>query len=930
MIRSLRTVFSFLLSLLAVLSLSAQDRLSQIERQLRQAPVQEKIYVHMDNTCYFKGDTIWYKAYVVRADSLTYTDMSRITYVELLTPDGMVVERQQIVTSPQGWTCGNFVLQDSLYSGYFELRAYTRWMLNFRVTHRNYNYFDRLAFYDKQMADDFFRDYGTLYSRVFPVYERPTMPGAYDEKYVVSRPKMRLDKELKERLHVTFYPEGGHLIAGSRCRVAFEACDEEGQQVQTEGLLGDMPIRTEHQGRGVFTVDVPERGRLRAEFSHEGKDYRFSLPDVEERGCALMLDEGGDGSQVTAALTLRGVADREVAVAVLCRGVLKVFRRVTPDGQGRCTVNIDKAELPTGVCDLIVIDGNGQPLADRLFFVNHHDYAASGSISVSGLESEYQPLEQTTVTLQAPPGTNHLSVAIRDGATDDPTYDTGNIMTDLLLSSELQGFIPHADYYFESDDTTHRRHLDLLMMVQGWRRYDYHELTDPELLRYQPETAQTVVGGVYPYQSDEDFSDLTIDNLDRLIKKDEKPLAEDATTTYLDATETDSAPTDEEDSGSEDYSVEPLPFDDVGNYLRKQGRMKREVMLRAELAMGNDVPEVEMLTHDGGRFEFSVPPFYGDAVLFMMACNVDDKEAKLNKYREENWNDEKSVANYYVKRDLFFPIFPKKYSYYQSHQPEYEGLDDVFSGMPLPGVDSISKMDRTLRNVTVKAHRCRSLHAVDYSKPAYVIDTHEIYNLGIDYGLSTGYYRVGRLPQIVARMLLGTIRSYGNYQNFCVRAQVDGYTFYRDYFSMRDDGNPYRSEALIVSSLALKRQDKIRVYTDLEPRNPDLPRTRSDYQPDVQLDFKLVPDGGVRPTNRDRRLVLHGFTMPDHFYHRDYSHRPAPAQVKDYRRTLYWNPNAPLDKDGRFTATFYNNNKTTRMRVSAAGLTGNGQPVFCK
>ena len=70
--------------------------------------------------------------------------------------------------------------------------------------------------------------------------------------------------------------------------------------------------------------------------------------------------------------------------------------------------------------------------------------------------------------------------------------------------------------------------------------------------------------------------------------------------------------------------------------------------------------------------------------------------------------------------------------------------------------------------------------------------------------------------------------------------------------------------------------------------------------------------------------------MPDHFYHSDYSHRPAPAQVKDYRRTLYWNPNAPLDKDGRFTATFYNNNKTTRMRVSAAGLTGNGQPVFCK
>ena len=30
--------------------------------------VQEKVYVHTDNQCYFVGDTLWYKAYVVRAD----------------------------------------------------------------------------------------------------------------------------------------------------------------------------------------------------------------------------------------------------------------------------------------------------------------------------------------------------------------------------------------------------------------------------------------------------------------------------------------------------------------------------------------------------------------------------------------------------------------------------------------------------------------------------------------------------------------------------------------------------------------------------------------------------------------------------------------------------------------------------------------------
>ncbi|MBQ8283274.1 MAG: hypothetical protein IJZ01_06910, partial [Paraprevotella sp.] len=57
---------------------------------------QEKVYLHLDNTCYFVGDTIWYKGYVTRSDKGTLTDLSKILYVELLTPDGYLVERQQL------------------------------------------------------------------------------------------------------------------------------------------------------------------------------------------------------------------------------------------------------------------------------------------------------------------------------------------------------------------------------------------------------------------------------------------------------------------------------------------------------------------------------------------------------------------------------------------------------------------------------------------------------------------------------------------------------------------------------------------------------------------------------------------------------------------------------------------------------------------
>jgi hypothetical protein len=98
--------------------------------------------------------------------------------------------------------------------------------------------------------------------------------------------------------------------------------------------------------------------------------------------------------------------------------------------------------------------------------------------------------------------------------------------------------------------------------------------------------------------------------------------------------------------------------------------------------------------------------------------------------------------------------------------------------------------------------------------------------------------------------------------------------------------------------------------------------------PDVTLDFMLFEGGGKTYTYRDRRLVLPGMYAPDDFYHPDYSKRPLPDSLKDYRRTLYWNPNAQLDENGSFSCTFFNNGKQTRIKVSAVGLTHSGTPIF--
>ena len=226
---------------------------------------QEKVYVHMDNTGYFLGDTIWFAAYSRRTDNDRPSRISRVLYVELLNHDGYLVERK-LVEMQDGHGSGFFALPDTLYSGYFELRAYTRWQLNWGQKEHYHAWETERWFYNRAMAKDFFRDYEKLYSRVFPVYDKPKAAGDFYHDMTL-RPLQRYFKSEPKpvELLLSLFPEGGNLVAGLPCRIAFEAATSEGEVRDGElRLMADKQIiataRTENRGRGTF-VFTPIEGQ---------------------------------------------------------------------------------------------------------------------------------------------------------------------------------------------------------------------------------------------------------------------------------------------------------------------------------------------------------------------------------------------------------------------------------------------------------------------------------------------------------------------------------------------------------------------------------------------------------------------------------------------------------------------------------------------
>ena len=268
---------------------------TNFERFAKKNP-QERVYLHFDNTSYYKGEHIWYKAYVVEGSSLQPTNLSRILYVELVNPIGLPVETQKLVVN-NGQASGSFLLKDTLNAGFYEVRAYTSWMLNFCPG--NGHGWSRMKdilkkdFY-MERVQHYLRGNAGIFSRVFPVFDS-VEKGQYAQKRMPRLPKVTssIVDDTKDKLKIDFYPEGGNLVSGIPTRVAFQAHSTEGRTLNIEGKLLHKgkeigTFKTDYGGRGVFSVTCDEEDEaddelirsLRLSVNYEGKDYTYHITKV--------------------------------------------------------------------------------------------------------------------------------------------------------------------------------------------------------------------------------------------------------------------------------------------------------------------------------------------------------------------------------------------------------------------------------------------------------------------------------------------------------------------------------------------------------------------------------------------------------------------------------------------------------------------------
>ena len=434
---------------------------------------QEKVYLHFDNTGYFMGETIWFKAYVVNPVNNRPNELSRVLYAELVSPEGRVLQTQKLKII-DGQCNGQFSLAELLHPGFYEVRAYTALMLNW--------------------------DSSTIFSRVFPIFNAPLSEGKgmYDNpmmnrtSHVERLPYMREKEPKTEKINLQFFPEGGHLVEGLQSVVAFKVTDKKGNPLPVSGRLfnnRDEEISTWstlHDGMGQFNLMPVSGETYYVQINGEkGKMQRFDLPVALTCGYTMSINNLRDDKVcIQVARNEQTDTTRALGMTVMCRGQVILFDQIQWNDQKTYHYELPKAKMPEGISQITIFDTEGRIYADRMVFISPK---RTINFSLTGKKDSYRPKEMVELgfKLTDPTGAplhTMFSLAIRDADTETPTNRSygGGIAANLLLSSEIKGYIHNIDYYFEADDQPHRLALDLLLRTQGWRRYDWQQMANPE------------------------------------------------------------------------------------------------------------------------------------------------------------------------------------------------------------------------------------------------------------------------------------------------------------------------------------------------------------------------------------------------------------------------------------------------------------------
>ncbi|HWA35369.1 MAG TPA: hypothetical protein VG737_14615 [Cyclobacteriaceae bacterium] len=316
-----------LLMMLACANAMAQDNTSFIRQKLQEWQStfpKHHVDVFFNQTKYSPGDTAFFNTYYLTEQGARVPGR-QILHLLLFSCTGKQISHINFFVR-EGVGSNQIVLPDTLKPGVYEADLFSDWMKNF----------DR-SLYAHQTIE------------VVDRYQLAPATTALDE-------------------HVSFFPEGGNLVAGVTNRIVIKTqgiSSVNGDLVAANGiLLTSFSIDEAGLGTIVFT---PEAGKSYAAYINE-KLYNLPTPVTDKFSVFLTPRADRKPLKIIVAASPGSVMRNEsLSLVIISQGNTYVSVPIQFGEKDFVQFNVPQNDLPAGVAQLWVLDAGGEPLASRSF-----------------------------------------------------------------------------------------------------------------------------------------------------------------------------------------------------------------------------------------------------------------------------------------------------------------------------------------------------------------------------------------------------------------------------------------------------------------------------------------------------------------------------------------------------------------------------------
>lgn len=533
--------------------------LKKAEEYVKNNP-QEKVYLHLDKPYYAIGDDIWFKAYIVDTRTSMPSTISGALYVELFNEKDSVKKQIKLPVS-YGLTWGDFKLPDTLSEGNYRIRAYTQWMRNmgneffFDKTIKIGNSWANKVFTNAGYTYTRQNDIQNVNAIIQFADKDKTPYGSSDVSYevqfnhkVITKGKAVTDNKgeitinftspqssqfnsgkiiatitlpnkqkitksipltaTSNEVDVQFFPEGGNLVENLPSKIGIKAVSANGLGKNIEGSIFDeqgteiTSFTTMHLGMGNVIISPQPGKKYTAKVKFEdGSEKSYSLPAAAKSGYTLSVNNSNPDNILVKIMTSADLLNKgEVKLIAQHNGNIYMVSRANSAKQV-VTASIPKKNLPSGLIQLTLFSTENLPVCERLVFVNNQDNGINAKLTSD--KAAYAKRQEVKISLSATsadkPVQGSFSVAVTNMSSVKPDLENeSNILTSLLLTSELAGYVEKPNTYFNDDRPETRQALDNLLLTQGWRRILWKNIINntAPIVQFKPEKSLTISGTI--------------------------------------------------------------------------------------------------------------------------------------------------------------------------------------------------------------------------------------------------------------------------------------------------------------------------------------------------------------------------------------------------------------------------------------------------